>query len=298
MLDLIAQSNISLSNIAGSINMASYSNITMTTSNIFDLNAIQSATIISSNINIKSQQNLNITASNDVLVSGSNDTTISAKNTLTLAATNLNMEISGNQSFTASEKIDFFITSSSFEPEKAVFSVSGNQISVNGDLLITGTVNTSNIINTTVIQQDLKIEDKKILLASVLGGASNTNLNEDGMFTNDKSGVEIMGAPAGANLAQSNIFQKSVLWNYGGNGTLDLGTANVQTESYWEMLGGSFHLTNRVFDANKPENKRDTSFIFRVNEDDELEIQKKYWDTTLNTPAYNYKRLARFGRVL
>ena len=207
------------------------------------------------------------------------------------------MNISGNQSFTASEKIDFFITSSTFEPEKAVFSVSGNQIAVNGDLLITGTVNTSNIINTTIIQQDLKIEDKKILLASVPGGASNTNLNEDGL-ANDKSGVEVMGAPSGANLSHSNIFQKAVLWNYGVDGTTKLGTPDVDKESYWEMLGGSFHLTNRVYDATKPENKKDTSFIFRVNEEDELEIQKKYWDTTLATPGYNYKRLARFGRVL
>jgi hypothetical protein len=292
----IAHSNATINANTGSVTISSFSNITLNNSNAFNLNAIQTATITTSNLNLLSQENINITASNNLLVSGSNNTTISAKNTLTLAATDLAMNISGNQSFSASEKIDFYITSSAFAPEAPVFTVSGNQISVNGDMLITGTVNTSNVINTTVIQQDLKIQDKKILLSAPLGtGDAIFDIPVDGSATNDKSGVEIMGLPNGANPSHSNIYQKAVLWNHGTNGMTDLGTANVNTEAYWEMLGGSFHLTNRKLDGVV---ERETAFIFRVNEDDELEIQKKYWDTTLNTPAYNYKRLARFGRVL
>ena len=289
----VAQSNVTINATSGSVTISSLSNITLNNSNAFNINSVQTVGITSSNINVNSKQNVNVTASNNVLVSGSNDVTVSAKNSLTLSATALNMEISGNQSFTATEKIDFFISSSPLTPEIPVFSVSGNLISVNGDLLITGTVNTSNIINTTVIQQDLKIQDKKILLSAPLGGAAEQDVPIDGFATNDKSGVEIMGAPTGADVSHSNIYQKAVLWNYGVNGINDLGTANVQSEAYWEMLGGAFHLTNRSLIEG---DERDTSFIFRVNEDDELEIQKKYWDS--NNWDYSYKRLARFGRVL
>ena len=301
-LSNVAASNIVLSAIEGTnliesinsnVNIQASNDLSISTSNNTVITARSNFSVVSSNVNIISQVNAYVTASNNLYLSGSNDTTIAASNTLTLSATTLNMNISGDTGFSALSNIDFYISSAPFEPEVPVFSVRGNEVRLNGDLLIAGTINTSNIINTTVIQQDLKVQDRVILVAAPLGGSSNDAISFDGLATNDQSGLEIYGYPTGYNSNIISAYQKSFLWNYGNSGMDALGTSNVADEAYWEAVGGSFRLTNRKVSGS---NVFDTSFSFRINELDELEIVKKFWDTNLD--AYKFTRLARFGRAL
>jgi len=59
------------------------------------------------------------------------------------------------------------------------------------------------------------------------------------------------------------------------------------------MTGGSFRMTHKKVTGS---NWTEVSFGFRINEQDELEIVKKFWSDTAS--AYQYKRVARFGRMM
>jgi hypothetical protein len=143
-----------------------------------------------------------------------------------------------------------------------------------------------------VLQENLKVNDRTLILASV-GTGSNEYQPLDGLATNDKSGIQIDGFPSGYNSNVASAYEKSFRWNYGATGMNDLGTSNMSAEAFWEVLGGSLRITNRKVSGS---NVIDTSFGFRVNELDELELTKKFWDSNLS--QYRYKRLARFGRIL
>jgi hypothetical protein len=166
--------------------------------------------------------------------------------------------------------------------------ISPDRINIRGDLWITGSINTNNIINTTVVQETLKVNDKVLLLASEgdEGGAPT-----DGSLTNSGAGIIVDGMPTG----ESNVamYRKSIQWYYGSAGMADLGTANVQSESYWEVLGGGLRITHK---KDHYGTLRDLSFTFRVNELDELELVKKYWH--VRDQEYKWKRIAKFGKVI
>jgi uncharacterized protein (DUF2345 family) len=270
------------------LSIYSASNINMSSCNLFEVNSQSNLTMTSSNVHLMSQSNFVADASNSTYISACNNVYIEAKNDLELIANNF--------AWTAQSNISFYINSAPVQNTDPIFVIDGTKVNVRGDLYITGSINTSNIINTTVVQESLKVSDKTIILASV-GDASAGDSNPiDGGLTNDKSGVVIDGFPDPAVVTDSNDWpahEKSILWNYGDNGTLDLGTSNVESESYWEVLGGGVRITHRKDVAGT---LKDMSFTFRINQLDELELVKTFWSTTTN--AYVYKRIAKFGRIL
>lgn len=354
-ISTIAGSNINFTSLSNDFNVYARSNLKMNVDNsnvfinmnvssnpdtidIYGLSNINMMTSNSMNMNISKNYILNsfnntISAGNNITVVASNNITIAACNNLSLSLGNVNTSTLGNQNYTASSNINFFIsatnqiTQGSNDP---IFSVGQGQVKVNGDMLITGNINTSNIYSTNVIQQTLKVSDKTLNLASFGSNDFTTGGQADSYSTNDQSGIEVDGVPSiitGSNYNSNNAYlipsyQKSVLWNYNGGGVTDTGTSNVSTEAYWEMLGGSLHLTKkRVYPpagSNTTSNLGDVTFAFRINELDELEIVKKFIpsynlnsvnnpyssnfnasnSTPITSSSYVYKRVCRFGRVL
>jgi uncharacterized protein (DUF2345 family) len=272
------------------IQMYSLSNISFSASNNMFLTA-------SSNISMTTS-NLNIISNRDVFITASNNVTISASNTLTLSFGALNTLTSNDQAFTAQSNVFFYINASSNNPSDPVFTVSGNQVLVRGDIVVTGNINTSNVFSTTVIQESLKVSDKQLTLANV---GSNFN-PADGPFdgiANSGAGIKIDGVPSGFDSNIPQAYDKSFNWNFGGgNGILDLGTASgMSNEAFWEVKGGSLRITHQKITPSGGSNIiRDISFGLRVNELEELELVKKFWYTPSNN--YIHRRIARFGRIL
>ena len=139
----------------------------------------------------------------------------------------------------------------------------------------------------------MKVADKVIIMASVGNSSSNDYLPADGSATNDKAGLKVDGYPVGFNSNALPAYDKTLLWNYGLHGIADLGTSNMDGESFWDMKGGSFRITNqRVIGSNIV----NTSYGLRINQNDELELVKKFYYSPSN--GYVFKRLMIFGRQL
>jgi hypothetical protein len=278
---------------ADSITGYALGDITFNTSNNYFLNATSNVAVVSSNITNLAHLNASYVASNNL--------TISASNTLTLAyGSLLNLSGTGNQAFTAQSNIEFFITSASNDPAHPILNIMGNLVEIRGDLLITGAITTSNVFNTTVVQNTLKVSDKTIVLAD-LGSNFNFDGPYDGITTNSGAGISVDGLPSvvgsfGSNIA-SNIslaYEKSFKWNYGSNGVTDLGSdTGYSTESQWQLRGGAFHIINTKVSGS---NTTEVDFGFRVGSNDELEIVKKWFYAPSN--SYLTRRIARFGRIL
>lgn len=270
------------------------SNLEVTASNEIIMYGLSNIHLRSSNIRVASMKNALYSASNDIVVAASNDLRLSASNTLTLAATNLAFQMSGDTSFTALNQVDFFITSS-VDPAYPTFRVKNNGIDVFGDVFISGTINTSNINNTIVSTQTLKVEDKLVYLASV-GSIGDSNPIET-PFVTDAAGIQVDGIPAHASNIDSNLwslYEKSIKWRYGSNnGTSNLGTDTYVNESAWEVCGGGMRIVRR---KNISGIVRDLSFTFRLGVADELELVKTWWNVA--TSNYVSKRVARFGRIV
>jgi hypothetical protein len=251
-----------------------------------------------SNVSIVADDSFLLTGSNSSTIASSNNLTISAGQVLTLQASSLDASGFENLAWSANSNIDFRILQSE-SPNDPVISITSNQETIRGNIVVTGEINTNNVLNTTVVQQTLKVADKTIQLANVGTGSNSDWLPTDGFLTNDQSGLVVDGFPSVFNSNAPSAYEKSIKWNYGdaGNqteGVLALGTADIEKEAYWELNGGSFRLTHKKI--NLDNSTTDISFGFRINQHDELELVKKYWDD--NTSSYVYKRVARFGRQI
>ena len=272
------------------ISVYSLSNIQVSASNNLFINAMSNVSLGSSNIDFLSSRDIRITASNDLYLTGSNNLNFNFKN--------LNMTSTGDQNYTALSNINFFITSDSNTPTDPVFTVKGSQVHVKGDIIVTGSINTSNVFNTTVIQESLKVTDKFLTLASI----GSNFLAGDGPFdgiANTGAGLKVDGVPVAFDSNIPQAYEKSILWNYGtGSGITDLGTnSGIETEPFWEVKGGSFKITHqKIVNDNGSNIVKETSFGFRVNELDELELVKRFWSAA--SSEYVVKRVARFGRIL
>lgn len=269
------------------ITLYTLSNIVMTASNSFDLTTRSNVFITTSNAFVKARSNVFMQASNDIKISASNNLYLDANSNIFFNGSNLSFDIVGNTAFYSNSNINFYIATSS-NPSDATVMISPDRVNVRGDLWITGSINTNNIINTTVVQETLKVNDKTILLANVgdEGGAP------DEGAANDGSGIIVDGMPSG----ESNIdlYKKSLLWTYNSGGTLDLGTPNLTTESAWEFRGGGVRINHQKDIGGGV--LKDLWFTFRVNELDELELVKKYWST--GASSYVWKKVAKFGRII
>jgi len=242
--------------------------------------------------------NIEILSSN-AYITASNNMTISASNTLKLAFGTLDMASTGDMGYKAQSNISFYINASSNSPGDAIFQVKPDNVAIRGDLIITGSIHTSNIINTTVttIHESLKVTDKVITLANT---GSNFNLNEnfDSSNNNGGAGILIDGIPSFASSYDPAIqaaYEKSFKWNYN-NATIGmeaLGTnAGIGNEPTWDLKGGAFRIINQKVNQ-AGDAIHQVAFAFRINELDELELTKQY---TSNNTLYT-KRVARFGRL-
>ncbi len=268
----------------------SSNNINITASNSLTLYGVSNLIGTSSNIYMSASTNAAYVASNNILVSASNNLTLSASNTLALQAKDLTFTVNGDIDYTAQSNISFFIQGAP-SPSDAIFQISGSNVHLRGDLFLTGSINTSNILNTEVVTETLKVNDKLIYLASVDAvGDSNPF---DSSNINGWAGIQIDGIPA-ASANDSNswpIYEKSIKWNYGVDGTTAVGTSNLEKESAWELCGGGLRVTKRYSSNSEI---KDTSFTFRIGHTDELELVKRWWNGT----AYVNKRIAKFGKIL
>lgn len=271
------------------ITIYTLSNIVMTASNSFDLTTRSNVFITTSNAYIKARSNVYIQTSNDLVLSASNNLYLNVNSNILINGSNLSFDIVGNTEFYANSNIRFYIDRSS-NPTDATMMISQDRVNVRGDLWITGSINTNNIINTTVVQETLKVNDKTILLAN----SNDEGGQPDEGIANDGSGIIVDGMPVGE--TDSNLYRKSLLWTWNTGGTPHLGTGgtNFITESAWEFRGGGIRINHQKDMGGGV--LKDLWFTFRVNELDELELVKKYWSTTAS--AYVWKKIAKFGRIL
>jgi uncharacterized protein (DUF2345 family) len=270
------------------INIYAKSNVSLIASNNLFLDSSSNIQMTSSNLNLVSHRDINIIASNNI--------TISASNTLALLFGNSTTSISltNNQTFSSQSNFSFFVQGAP-NPADPVVVIGPSNLLLRGDLVITGTLNTSNIFSTNVIQTTLKVEDKTILLASV--GSNFTDFLPTDGIANTGAGITIDGYPTGFDSNIPNAYDKTLAWNYGLDGISAMGTSNIDSESYWEMKGGSFRITHqKIVQSGGSNIIKDVSAIFRINENDELELCKRFYYDASN--AYITKRIAKFGKII
>lgn len=150
-----------------------------------------------------------------------------------------------------------------------VLSATSNELRVDGNLRVTGVIDSVDIH-----QSNLMVTDRTINLAydSELGSLP------DGADTNSGAGIIVAGQYGSASNA------RSLTWNWGVDGMSKLGSAEADKESFWDLRGG--HL--RISHSNAT---NDVAFAFRINQYNELELIKI-------TGGNTYKRIAKFGRTL
>ncbi len=272
------------------ISMYSLSNISFSASNNLFIEAMSNIALTSSNFTLACHRDFTLIASNDVTITASNQLI------LNFGSTNASFTIGQNSAFTAESNFNFFIQSAS-NPSEAMFSIRNSDVLIRGDIVVTGSINTSNVFSTTVIQESLKVSDKEITLASVGSNFDPTDGPTDGI-ANSGAGIVVDGKPAGFDSNIPEAYDKTFKWNNGTSGIGGLGTAaGLSNESFWEVKGGSFHLTHqKIVPAGGSNIVQDVTMIMRINENDELEICKKWWYTASN--AYITKRVAKFGKIL
>lgn len=106
----------------------------------------------------------------------------------------------------------------------------------------------------------------------------------DGLDTNDGSGLVVNGTPASTLFPSKykSRFEKSFKWRYGKDGMSQIAkNKQYSKEAYWEMKGGAFRMTNINSDSGS-----EVSYIFRISEDDQLEIVKYTSPTDGNEATY------------
>lgn len=276
-LSMVIGSNIDLAATSGSYNLA-----------VNDSNMFVSMDSITNNVHAHAQNNYKSTACNDTLVETKND--------LRLFAT----DGTNNQYIDMKNSVNDFSlgTTGSFTfnvDNKPLLTIDNSNVNISGHLNVTGVIQRENLKETNML-----IEDKEIQLATS-SNFLDSDLQDyqyDGA-TNDNAGIVVHGIPqnivlpAGmSNTDVAGYYEKSLRWKKNADGVLALGGSNVDVESQWELKGGAFYITNTRVDETG-EKISDTSFGFRVNHRDELELVKKY--IPLGSNMYVTKRIAKFG---
>ena len=177
-----------------------------------------------------------------------------------------------------------------------------NDLKIDGNMEITGTINSLNTTTEEILVEDLKI---------VLGTSSNADYSNQ-TFTVEQTGAgfEIDGMPADvfANTAEvdladkQKLHEKSILWNKGNDGTK--GTENIpylkgedvdcKNEPYWEAKGGAFRITNIKDNAGTLQSM---SYSFRINKKGQLELCQLFKDD-IDGNGGTCKKVATFGMII
>jgi predicted acyltransferase (DUF342 family) len=192
------------------------------------------------------------------------------------------------------------------------------KLTINGDIEVSGTFNSTNTDATT-----LNIEDYMISLNS---GEDNNEINtttfpgdEDGMgieISGDynietihpntfKPQYELYGANGVDPLTLANFVnvhnfhEKSIKWK-GSSGLHNsahfVDSVSPEDESCWEFRGGGIRMSQKIFSTEgglATDIMKDVSFSFRVNASEELEIWKGVIGFTSGLRSFT--RVARFG---
>ena len=169
-----------------------------------------------------------------------------------------------------------------------------NVVKVDGNLIITGTFETQDVLNT-----NLNINDKIIQVAYP---GNNAIPNQDGPL-NDNCGIQVNGVVSGTktfntDAEKTEFYKKGLLWRYGQGGVDLLGTAGGVSpstldlnESYWDVRGGGMMFTSCKQDS-ATNTIYNVSYGFRINEHDQFELYKRVRGAN---GAYVIKRISRWG---
>ena len=286
MLADLGRESIVLDNTTHSITAASLCNVTVTAGKDFATTATSAVSIAAStgefvtsalNSNVTfSMQNLTngytatLSATNEALVTTSN-MVLTGWSNVTMKTDTSSINVNDDQQRITSS-VPQTGTHEWYVGSTRVFYMDSNNIYLNGDLNVSGTIDSTNITQT-----NLYINDKTVTMSVGADGAAVS----DGT-ANDRSGIRVNGdSPAYSS-------EKSLLWNYGdGLGMTGLGGADLSNESYWELKGGSFRLTHVKGASNE------ITFGFRISANDDLELVKR----VVSSSNVTYKRIVNFGRT-
>jgi hypothetical protein len=215
-------------------------------------------TVTESNISSYSSNVMHVEGSN-VSIIGNAIVSVTSMQDLTLsalgAAASLGFAVSNTLDVLTATADEFKFKTSNVD----VITATAGQVNINGDLKVDGTIKYSQ----SVSPSNLRVFDKTILLAY----DADTPVTDGNL--NDQAGIEVRGSGK----------EKSFKWNHK-NGVGNLGTSNIDDESYWELKGGAFRMS-----------EGDHSFGFRINDLGEFELVKKVGQG-------NFKRIAKFGKAL
>ena len=179
-----------------------------------------------------------------------------------------------------------------------------NDLKVNGNMEITGTINSLNTTTEEILVEDLKI---------VLGVHSDSGSNTD-TYTSEESGAgfEVDGMPTNVlNSTDSSqlsdkqkLHEKSILWKKGGNAndkgtdelpyTKGIDAADCNDIPYWEAKGGAFRITNAKQNSATGE-IQEMSYSFSINKKGQLELHQI---TTVAGTHVPCKKVATFGMIM
>ena len=245
---------------------------------------------------------------NDFIVSTSNDTFMDTKKNVMIRSKDDENDFMHFMEFQSDNQINFSTTGTySFNIKngiqgtpKAILTMDDDNVFVNANLNVSGVVN-----STGIVENRLEIEDKTLYLAtssnfvdSLEGDKENIVYADDGIV-NDGAGVRIHGIPSSVVIPEgqvqhdvAHLYEKSLVWNHRTTGVLGLGGDNHQDEARWEIKGGGLYLTNQRVNENGELVNR-TSFGFRINKRDELELIKEV-NSEGEGPNFS-RRVAKFG---
>jgi cytoskeletal protein CcmA (bactofilin family) len=235
--------------------------------------------IILSTGNVGVGQTTDPTSGNKFWVQGNsyfNSTEVRMNNNLTVeqTATIRNITATHDSTMQANLTVNntLFVDSIS---DPTVINVTAPTINLNGNVAITGSLET---INTETIT----VEDKLVVLASAGQSSSNIYTRDGGL--NTQAGFKIEGIPDGFDATASNVkyYEKSLTWNFGGsNGVASLAqSTNALDDCYYSLKNGSLLIER--YSSNFGMNYTDGSsipvtsigFMLRINSNEALEVVK------------------------
>lgn len=294
---LTANGYISLASSTSNIKLTSASNVDMVVGKDLIADVARNMTFTSGGtVEFTASNEFNVHATSNVGVYGWNDTVYFAgtQDHAILAAGNTYIDLTYDSNITC-RATDFTFTAYDGAATNDIMVVGKQKVTINGDLDIQGVVN-----STYVTESNLMVEDKRIVLGAVKGDVQDSSNNGAGIF--------VQGLPTGETATdQTDIddatvfkYEKSIRYSHpsaaswNNLGTVDgfvtgSGASAGFKEPYWNVKGGSLAISH----SNAAQ---DVSYGFRINELSELEIVKKYYESS--SSSYKYKKIAKFGRSM
>lgn len=291
-------------NIGGNFTTTVASNIAVTSVNgSYNLSVNNNAMFVGMN---KLTNTIWTHTDNDFKVTASNNTSIESLKDVLIQSSDVANGITHYLEMKSAENKVNMYTSGEYH-----FNVDGKDLMTidNSNVFIYGNLNIEGVLNSiSVVESKLEVQDKIIYLAtnsnyldSLTGPEADYNYEYDGV-TNDGAGVTVHGVPSslivpvGSTVHQvAPLYEKSIKWHQKTTGVLGLGGLSADDESRWEVKGGGLYITNNRI-GNDGLLASTTSFGFRVNVRDELELVKVYVPEGMTESVT--RTVAKFGYTL